>query len=439
MKTTPRLLPSVRVTLCATLCITLAACHGILDVSDPTLIRDSDIANANGANALRLHALQTFNDNFAQGSIVADVAQFTDEWTRDVIATYPVESDRNVQLDLRNSQAIEALSSSTDPHLGPLTNSLWQTSIAISAIKAYTPDSLKGDFLAEMYGIRGYLILQMAEDLCSGFPINDVADSHTVYGGPLTTDSAMVLASSVLDSALKYVRDSASFMTLARVVKGRALLDQGKYADAAAMVASVPTDSVFRSRGALVNMPFDPETNQVALGNNEGTNGQAFVSAHDPRVGLLVFVPRNTDSTDTLYITSKGYGEADYFVFAGGTEARLIQAEVAAHDNDPSYKTILDSLRTKVGLGALVDPGTRDGRIDQVYSERAFWLFMTGRRLGDLRRLIKNYGRDPETVFPTGLWRGGTGDHYGTATAIPWILAFQQAYNPNIINGCTER
>jgi len=437
--TTLRMFQYARSALCLTLCVTLAACHGILDVSDPTLIRDSDIANSNGANALRLNALQTFNDNFAQGSVVPDVAEFTDEWTRDVSVTYPVGSNRDVQLDLRNSQAIEALSSRTDPHLGPLTNSLWQTSIAIQAIKAYTPDSLKGDFLAEMYGIRGYLILQMAEDLCPGFPINDVADSHTVYGGPLTTDSAVALASNVLDSALKYVRDSVSFITLARVVKGRALLDQGKYAEAAAMVASVPTDSAFRSPGSLVRMQFDDGQNQVGLGDREGINGQPFVSAHDPRVGLLVFVPRNTDPTDTLYITSKGRGSTDTFVFASGIEARLIQAEVAAHDNDPSYKAILDSLRTRVGLGALVDPGTMDTRVDQVYSERAFWLFMTGRRLGDLRRLVKNYGRDPETVFPTGLWRGGTGDHYGTATSIPWILAFQQIYNPNITNGCTER
>lgn len=413
------------------------ACHGLLDVSDPTLIREGDIANVSGANAKRLNASSTFMNNIT--SVARDVAYFTDEWTMDVPVGASITKNANVQLDLRNSELIEA--AQNDQHLSNLSNAYWQTTVAIASVRLYTPDSLRDDFLSQLYGIRGYLILQMAEDLCPGFPLNDVVDNQPVYGGPLTTDSAIALANSALDSAVKYAQDSARFTTLARVVKGRALLDQGKYDEAAAVVASVATTDMYTtepgfklgmSQSHPVGLPY------TALGNQEGVNGLPFVSSNDPRIPLRFLVARHTSPSDSLYITTKGSTSSETFTFASGLEARLIQAEAALHDNG-NWKPILDSLRVSAGLDTLVDPGTPAGRVDLVYSERAFWLFMTGRRLGDLRRLVKNYGRGPESVFPTGVWRGGTGDHYGTATAIPFNFAAQSRYNSKIVSGCTSR
>ena len=59
---------------------------------------------------------------------------------------------------------------------------------------------------------------------------------------------------------------------------------------------------------------------------------------------------------------------------------------------------------TVPGLASLSDPGTPDARVDLTFRERAFWMFMTGHRLGDLRRLVRQYGRGSETVFPTGAY-----------------------------------
>jgi len=410
--------------------IAVVGCHGLLDVSDPTLVRDSDIANASGANAQRLNATSTFSGNIA--ATIQDVAYLTDEWTWDVPANMV---DIRWHPDLRDSQAMEPFAS----HLSTLANALWQTSIAIPAIRAYSPDAVQGDFLAQMYGVRGYLILQMAEDICPGFPLDDVKDEHTVYGGPLTTDSAVTLAIQALDSAITYAHDSVRFLTLARVAKGRALLDLGKYTEAAAVVASVPTDSVYttESNGVVGMSSYcDYGCPNTGLGNNEGGTGLPFVSANDPRIPLEILGPRNTNVADTLYRTTKGLDTR--VVLASGIEARLIQAEAALY-NGQDWKAILDSLRATVGLDTLTDPGTANGRVDLLYSERAFWLFMTGRRLGDMRRLIRNYGRNPETVFPTGGWRGGTGDEYGTATSIPFSFADQSQYNSHITTGCTSR
>jgi hypothetical protein len=50
----------------------------------------------------------------------------------------------------------------------------------------------------------------------------------------------------------------------------------------------------------------------------------------------------------------------------------------------------------------LTDPGTPDTRLDLLMSERAMWLYMTGHREGDLRRLAHVYHRDPSTLWPHG-------------------------------------
>ena len=52
-----------------------------------------------------------------------------------------------------------------------------------------------------------------------------------------------------------------------------------------------------------------------------------------------------------------------------------------------------NSFVTNTTLAALADPGTPAAREDLMFRERAFWLFGTGHRLGDMRRMIRQYGR----------------------------------------------
>src|SRR5678815_146790 len=53
----------------------------------------------------------------------------------------------------------------------------------------------------------------------------------------------------------------------------------------------------------------------------------------------------------------------------------------------------------------LTDPGNATARVDQLFREKAFWQFGRGHRLGDLRRLIRDYGRaaDGSDTFPVGV------------------------------------
>lgn len=431
----------VRVLACCCLGGFTTACHGLLDVSNPTLVRESDIANASGANAKRLNALDYLNQTATNAAY--DVAVITDEWTQDA----PPTNFPNL-LDKRDSQGFEAQSGTADQHLSTLDKVYYETSIAIPAVRAYTPDSLRGDFLGQLYAVRGYTVLQIAEDICPGFPLNDVTpDLQPAYSRPLTTDSAFAIASSWLDSAVKYAHDSVRFVALARVAKGRVLLDQGKFAEAATVVAPVTTDvsyDIIPSLNQLFNRMRPGSWSNggfnFVVADRQGGNGEPFVTDNDARIPLVLGGQGASDPTITFYKTTKYLSRNDAFTLASGIEARLIEAEAALHAGDPQWLTILNTLRQTAispALPDLVDPGSDDARVDLVYHERAYWLYLTGRRLGDLRRLITVYGRGAETVFPTGAYP--LGGQYGTATSIPFIFAANATGNPYLTTGCTSR
>ena len=104
--------------------------------------------------------------------------------------------------------------------------------------------------------------------------------------------------------------------------------------------------------------------------------------------------------------------------------------------NNPAYLTTLNDLRANYSptLPALTDPATQAAREDMLFRERAFWLFGRGNRLGDLRRLIRQYGRPANSVFPTGAYvKGG---NYGTDVNFPMVQAEQN--NP-AFSSCIDR
>ena len=108
------------------------------------------------------------------------------------------------------------------------------------------------------------------------------------------------------------------------------------------------------------------------------------------------------------------WGQTTAVAITAGLDARLIEAEAALQaGNAAGMMTILNALRaapqpitasspTATGthpgwttpvMAALTDPGTADARVNLLFREKAFWTFGRGQRLGDLRRLIRDYGR----------------------------------------------
>jgi hypothetical protein len=137
-------------------------------------------------------------------------------------------------------------------------------------------------------------------------------------------------------------------------------------------------------------------------------------------------------------------GQFDPLVLASGVDARLYEAEAKLQGGDlAGMMTILNALRqarptigvTSIpALAALPTPANAADATTLLFREKAFWTFGRGQRLPDLRRLIRQYGRTQDQVFPTGLYfKGGS---YGTDVNFP--VPASEAVNP-LFHGCLDR
>ncbi len=323
-----------------------------------------------------------------------------------------------------------------------------QTSEAIGALRKYAPHAsvvLQG----HMYAIEGMAEILLAELYCSGIPLStvDFEADYTITRG-FSNDEVYTHALARLDSASKYAGDSAQIVSLIAVGRGRALLALGQYKEAAQVVANVPDNYQYLLTFDITRKKAISVVKTVPIGNVEGLNGLPFGSHTDPRTELAAL----SNVTAPL-------------VFASGVEARLIQAEAAlAEGRTEEWLSILNALRTTCttaancpipappgtagvgGLSRLDDPAlellppdkdTTDVRVDLMFRERAYWLFLTGHRQGDLRRLVRQYHRPEFTVYPTGLWEMEAGAAYGSDVTVP--VPQEEAKQNPLYDGCFNR
>jgi hypothetical protein len=425
--------PWWRQTLALTLLVAATGC-GALDVSDPNTLGDKELANASGAELMRRGALSGFysalSANAPNSGMLADEffanPRQSEIHLGDVGAPY--------YLDLRQSLSAEQ----TDRNVyARLHEARVRTSRALELVRAHAPEAVRGPYAAEMLAVRGFFELILAEDYCPGVPLNDLVDERIVFGEPTTTAQLLEHAIAGFDSALALAADSVRIADLARVGKARALLNLGQFDSAGTTAASVLAGFVWEAEFG----PGGPQNrglvftrgSQISVADHEGGNGLGFVSAADPRV-TTKSIAIAEDGVTRIYAIGKYPNRNAPIVVASKVEARLIEAEAALRRGDANWLTILNDLRATAispGLAPLADPGSADARIDLLFLERAFWLFATDHRLGDLRRLVRVYGRDPSQVFPTGsYWLGGG---YGAATALPFPASQERGVS------CTSR
>lgn len=351
-------------------------------------------------------------------------------------------------------------------------------------LRQYAP-SVSTALVGHLYAIEAMADVELAELYCSGIPLSTVD-----YNGDVTpqagssSEQVYQTAVALFDSALTLSSDSARIMNFARVGKARALVDLAQYAEAAQAVASVPTNFRYlvefynKDNGFKFTTYLDPHAGGV-IGTSEGINGIAFATRGDWR----------TDTAKTTLSQSNAYGYPlrqpfkydasgnTSIILASGVEARLIEAEADLAGGGSSWLTILNTLRTSctpgvasggagypaqtgtdcspvlltfpgtptdqrpVQLPPIVDPGTAAARVDSLFSERAAWLYLTGHRNGDLRRLIRQYGRTDNAIYPIGPYAVPpqviAPRNYGTDVTLP-VPSTERANNP-LYSGCISR
>ncbi|HUQ81419.1 MAG TPA: RagB/SusD family nutrient uptake outer membrane protein [Gemmatimonadaceae bacterium] len=298
---------------------------------------------------------------------------------------------------------------------------------------------------SEVLSIAGFSYVLFGENYCSGVPFSTLnATGGVTYGDPQTGQQVLTIAVAKFDSAITIATaaNDAGLLNLARVGKARALVDLGQFAAAGAAAAAVPTSFEYLIRSSANSLRqnngiwnYTANTFAFSVPDREGRNGLPYLSAKDPRLEVVATGQRGFDRATPFNLQLKYADLAADVQLASGTEARLVQAEAAFRAGTPAAAlAILNTLRASAGLTALTDPGSDAARADLLFRERAFWMWGTAHRLGDMRRLVRQYGRVQSAVFPTGDYHKG--GQYGSDVNFP--VSSDERNNPKF-TGCIDR
>ena len=444
----------IRAAVACSLLLAGAAACGLLDIEQPNIVDAEELDTPAGAETKRLGAISTFglakDGDFNPVAIPGSEDTFNDNSDGHVL-TSGLLADEFVNPGFIPSRTeIDArIAQPTTAGLGALFQSLNRARSAAEdaalALQAFgeSPDTDTG--IPEMLSLAGLVYIFLAEDFCSGIPVSRVVNDEIVFGQPLTTVQVFDTAVARFNAALAHpsILPGDPIHSLASVGLARALLNRGleNLPLAAAAVAAVPADFVYETEHAttpvaLHNGVFEAFNNgEFGVFDQEGINGLNYVSAEDLRVQGDSGI--GSDNNTESWFPSKYPSFESSIPTADYTEAQLIiaESELQAGGFAPMADR-LNALRAAAGLPEdIVAPADAVSGADLLFRERAFWLYATGHRLGDMRRLIRQYGRDAETVFPTGdYYKGGL--TYGTDVNLP--LPRREDNNPNV-EGCLDR
>lgn len=428
--------------------------ENLLAPENPDVIDPSSVASADAADALRVGALSRLRNITAGGESAWLLGGLlTDEWK---------SSDTFFQRNETDQRSVQESNGNVQGMYRELHRARTNAREALDALRKYKPQPAAS--IGQMYYVIGYAELLLAETFCNGQPISDASTGTIQYGPPLSNAEIYARALAHTDSALAASTASDAFSTsvknAAAVLKGRILVELGRFNDAAQAVAGVPTNfqdlaTFSLTAGSNQIWSLNTSARRWTVGDSFDVGGLIknalpFASAKDPRVPVAgssvnSSAGRGFDGA-TNFVQQNLWGRTDATPILSGLDARLIEAEAKLNANDRAGTiAILNALRSSPqNLGAvtiaagtlppLTVPPSQDAAVDLYFRDKAFWTFARGQRLGDLRRLVRVYKRPQDQVFPTGqFFKGGT---YGTDVSFP--VTTDEQNNPNF-KGCSDR
>jgi hypothetical protein len=434
----------MRVYIAAGLAITLgglAACDtaSLLDVKDPDILNVDDYNTPAGADPLRVGVIARFTTAFDGGSnsYTTITATMADEMLGS--STH----QENVRIDQRNMVELNDIAGGV---YSGLQRARASATSAILILNTTQPDPTYNR--GELYMLRGYSEMFLGESWCPGVPFSSEDGVTQTFGMPQTTDAVFAVAAASFDSAIALSGTNTRIRYGSELGKARALQNAGKFADAAAAVADVPQSFVlydYHSSAGTSNGVWSAASTGASsykIMTNEGINGLPYLGGHaDPRIA---WKPGTRTAFNSVFVNldeQLKFGRYDNGIISNGIEAALIKLEARLQggtqaDRDAVYAG-LNNLRASgppvvppMTTGA---PQTQAGAVNLLYAERAYWMWLTGHRLADMRRLVRVYKRDAETVYPTGDVPKPFVGTFGNQTAM--VIAFEERNNPNF-KGC---
>ncbi|MBK7832068.1 MAG: hypothetical protein IPJ56_06915 [Gemmatimonadetes bacterium] len=425
----------------------------LLAAPDPDVINPATVNSPAAAEAMRVGALSRVRNITAGGEgawmlggLLADEWKSGDTFLQRNETDQRIIQDNNAQVQAMMREIFRVRTSARE---------------ALATLKQYVPGTPA--YQGQMYWAMALSEITLAEAFCNGTPLGDASSGAPEYGPPLTNQQVFQLALAHADSALTLANGtdatSTAIRNAAAVTKARAQLALGQFTSVAATVANVPTNFQNLATFALTsgdNQIWSLNANQKrwVVGDSFDvggriTNAIPFASAGDPR---LKITGNSTASSpagksfdgSTSFVAQTSFGRSESTPIVSGLDARLYEAEARLQANDfTGMMTILNGLRasppnlgtfTPTAMAALPAPADRNAAIDTYFREKAFWVFGRGQRHGDLRRLVRQYGRTQANVFPSGqFFKGG---QYGADVNFP--VTVDEQNNP-AFTGCLDR
>jgi hypothetical protein len=425
----------------------------LLEATDPDVIEPGTINTPEAAEAVRIGALARFRNITAGGEGTWMLGGLlTDEWK---------SGDTFLQRNETDQRQVQENNGNVQNMLREIYRARTNAREALNALDEFKPEPASSR--AELFFVIGFAEITLGENFCNGAPIGDASTGVPIYGPPLSNQEMFSLALAHMDSAITLASgsdgESARIRTAAQIGKARALIDLGRHDEAASAVAGVASDFRYEVTFSLTSgdnsiWSLSTSARRWVLGDSFDTSGLIenalpFASAADPRIpneGSPIGTSAAGKSFDgsTNFIRQTLFGRSDPAAVVSGLDAELYRAEALLRANDfAGMMTILNDLRsTPQNLGAfdspvmapLPVPASLDDAIDTYFREKAFWTFGRGQRLGDLRRIVRQYNRAQTDVFPNGPFhKGGT---YGVDTNFP--VTVDELNNPEF-TGCINR
>jgi hypothetical protein len=414
----------------------LAACstESLTRVELPDVATAGAISGKDGLPTLLAGAVGEFQVAFGgSGNTEGQAALsglFTDELAN--VSTY----SQHREIDARAIPIDNSIMRSTFLSLQRARNRAEVTAAAYADLDPSAPGR------AQALNLAGFSYVLFGENYCSGVPFSTTgADGSFTFGNPVGTDSVFGLALARFDQAAAAATGSgpaaATQLTLASLGRARALLSLGRYAEAktavdgiAASFAYLVEHSANSNRQGNGVYSYALSQRRFTVPDGEGTNGIAWRSVADPRTPWSPGTGASQDNSPVWYAQQKYLDRAADIVLASGIEAELIRAEAELAAADANWINRLNTLRATVGLDPIAEPAAAADKVRLLFRERAAWLWLTGHRLGDLRRLVRNYHLAVESVYPVGVGDGRTGP-YGADLSFP--LSTDEQNNPNYV------
>jgi hypothetical protein len=428
----------------------------LLSAEDPDVISPTAINTPEAADALRIGALGRLR-NMTAGSGAGDSpwmfsGLLTDEWK---------SGDTFLQRNETDQRAVQENNANLNNVYRDIHRARTSAREALDALVKYKPTPASN--LGQMYFVLAFAEMQLAEWFCNGQPLGDASTGVPEYGPPMTNQAILTLALAHLDSALTFTTATDAATVAVRnsiaIVKGRVLVDLARFADAATAVAGVATNYTLNATFSLTAgnnqiWALNTSAKRWVVGDSFDTagiikNAIPFASLKDPRLPVTGTSTGTSPAgksfdTATNFIFQTLFGRTEPTPIVNGIDARLIEAEAKLNANDFAGMTAtLNALRgSPQSLGTVTTPVMPDltaptakaAAVDLFFREKALWTFTRGQRLGDLRRLIRQYGRTQDNVFPVGtFFKGGT---YGTDVNFP--VHVDEQNNPEF-KGCADR